>query len=127
VGRKLGRAAAIAVLVLAGLMTPVFVAVAIDNDGDSDLIIGGIILAVLAVAVCIGAWFVQRALRPDRPGKAEPVSGIPGTAHLPASFTASASTGLPGLSEEADHTGRRLLFAAAGVVACLAAIVVLAT
>lgn len=61
--RTTGRVIAWIVLVVAGLATLVFVAVAIDNDGDSDLIVGGIALGTVAAVLMVGAYFVQRALR----------------------------------------------------------------
>lgn len=54
------------VLVVAGLFTLLFAAVAIDNDGDPDLIFGGLILGAVSVAVALVAWFVQRRLRERR-------------------------------------------------------------
>lgn len=61
--RKAGRALAIVVVVIAGFSTLVFAAVAIDNDGDPDLILGGIMLAGFSLAIGVAAWFLQRRLR----------------------------------------------------------------
>ena len=64
--RTAGRVLAWIVLVVAGLATLLFIAVAIDNDGDSDLVFGGLMFAAIAIVVGLVAFFVQRALRRRR-------------------------------------------------------------
>ena len=69
--RTAGRIVAWIVLVVAGLATLLMIAIAVDNDGDSDLIFGGLFLGGIAAAVAVAAFFVQRRLgataRPERP------------------------------------------------------------
>src|SRR5687767_610221 len=60
--RTAGRVVAWIGLVVAGLATLLFVAVAIDNDGDSDLIVGGLALAAVSAGAGFVAWIVQRNL-----------------------------------------------------------------
>ena len=54
------------VLVVAGLATLLLLAIAIDNDGDRDLIFGGLFFGGIAAILALAAFFVQRALRPGR-------------------------------------------------------------